>query len=684
MRSIGPDYCSARGLRLSEPTIPAPSRVQFGPFHADLQTGELWANGKKIKLEGQPFQILALLLERAGQLVTREEFQQKLWPGDTFVDFEHSINTAVKRLREVLGDSADAPRFIETLPRHGYRFIYPVERAAANGRPPLAWWQRRWIALALGVIAVATGLLASNVGGLRDRMSRSFGSQPAPGEITGIAVLPLRNISGDAGQNFFAEGITEMLITELGRVGAVRVPSHQTVLQYYDTRKPMPEIARELKVDALIEGTVLRAGNRVRITINLVQVQPERHLLSEKYDRDLRDILLVQDDVTRAVASKIRASLTPDQQRHFAKPRSVDPEVNEAFLKGRFHFSRGTDRDRAKAYEYFQKAVQKDPGFAPGYAAMALLDAHGGAYRAAEGGPQFRAQTRQLALKALELDDTLAEAHVALGWMELTDWDFAGADREFKRAIELNPNLATARIWYISYLTLMLRIEEADAQGEVALQLNPASVDVVSHVANHYLFVANHYLFSARVDKAIELYRKALDLEPNYHFAHWALGKAYYLKGMYQESVAELEKAIALSGRNIPNLCLIAPAYIKAGKRKEGLEVLRELDGRWKQPTRKSGQVAFAYIGLGDKDKAFDRLEKAYEHRGLFLTMLVSEPLYEPLRSDPRFHDLVRRIGFPQDTLRRAGIPTENLPPPAANTSGKSARTHTKTETKNQ
>ena len=320
--------------------------------------------------------------------------------------------------------------------------------------------------------------------------------------------------------------------------------------------------------------------------------------------------------------------------------------------RGRETYASTTDRDQAKAYEYFQKVIQKAPDFAPAYARMALLDAH---MRPKD----VRARARQLALKALELDDTLAEAHVALGWLEFSDWDFPWADREFRRAIELNPNLAAARIWYISYLMCLRRFEDAEAQGEVALQLNPASADVLTHVANHYLF-------SGRMDKAIELYRQGLDLEPGYGGGHWSLGRAYYVQGKYQESVAELEMAIAERGRSFQNLSVIGAAYIKAGRRKEGLAVLRELEERWKQGRGGHDMGAFVYIALGDKDKAFDLLETAFERRENYLILLLGDPLYEPLRSDPRFHDLARRIGFPPDTLRRAGIQTENLPPIAA------------------
>jgi TolB-like protein/tetratricopeptide (TPR) repeat protein len=561
------------------------------------------------------------------------------------VDFEAGLNTAVRKLRNALDDSADHPRFVETLPRRGYRFMHPVERVAEEISRPATWWRLRWVSAALGAIIVAIGLLAANVGGLRDGLLG-----PAPGEIKAIAVLPLKNLSGDPGQDYFAEAMTELLITELGRVPSLTVPSHQTMRQFSDTKKPLPEIARDLKVDALIEGTVLAAGNRTRITINLLQVEPERHLLSEKYDRDVSDILTVQDQVTRDVARRIGAGLNPGQQHHLASSRPPAPEVNDAYLKALHHFSRGTDRDRARAFEYFQEAVQKDPNFAAAYAGMALLDAHGGGYRAAGAGPEFRAQARQWALKALELDETLAEAHTALAWLELNDWDFAGADREFTRAIELNPNLVVARIWYISYLTAMRGIEEADMQGEVALRLSPAAADVVSHVATHHLS-------SGRVDKAIELYRKALDLEPNYFFAHLALGKCYLAKGMYEWAVAEIEKATDLTGRNIGNLSVLAPAYILAGRRADGLKIVRELEQRG------GGRgLAFAYIALGEKEEALTNLKARVAERTPYMAFLLADPLFEPLRADPRFHELVRRVGFPPDTLRRAGIPTEASP----------------------
>jgi TolB-like protein/DNA-binding winged helix-turn-helix (wHTH) protein/Tfp pilus assembly protein PilF len=632
----------------SPQTAPAP--IRFGVFELDLKSGELRKNGSKLRIEGQPLQILAMLLERPGEVVTREELKQRLWAEDTFVDFEHGINTGIRRLREALNDSADTPRYIETLPRRGYRFIYPLAAApAAAVAPAGARWRRAALLVAsLVAAALLLGIL------FRGRLF------PPTADITSVAVLPLQNLTGDPEQDYLPASFTEILITELGRHSALRVPSHQTMSQYSGTRKPMPEIAREQEVDSVIEGKLMRQGNRVRITINFIQMRPERHLISERYDGEMSELFLLQDEVAQDILAKIRSRMTPEQRRGFAQSRALDPHVTEAYLKGLFLSGPGRgretyqstpDRDRAKALEYFQQVVEKAPDFAPAYARMALLQSHGGR--------EARAKARQMALKALEIDDSQAEAHVALAWLEFTDWDFAGAEREFQRAIELNPNLAVARIWYVSYLMCLLRFEEADAQSAIALRLNPASADTLSHVANNYLF-------SGRVEKAIELHRKALELEPAYGGGHWGLGRAYYVRGNYDESVTELEKAIAERGRTLQNLNLIAAAYIKAGRRKEGLAVLRELEGQWKERGGAgSGMGAFVYAALGDKDKAFARLETAFERGGTYLIALLADPMYEPLRSDRRFHDLVRRVGFPPDSLRRAGVPTEDVAPVA-------------------
>jgi TolB-like protein/DNA-binding winged helix-turn-helix (wHTH) protein/Flp pilus assembly protein TadD len=627
--------------------VPAPSNlaprvIRFGVFEVDLRASELRKNGIRAKLEGQPFQILALLLARPGELVTREELKQKLWPTDTFVDFEHSINTAVKRLREALGDSAETPRFIETLPRRGYRFIYPIDGSSASAEVslPSARW-RLHAAAGLGLLAVLAALVASNVGGLRDRLL--VGS--VAGRVTSIAVLPLKNLSNDPEQDYFAEGMTEMLITELGKLSALQVKSHQSVIQYRDSNKSAPEIARELNVDALLEGTVSRSGNKLRITTNFILAEPEQHLLSEIYEDDLADIFSVQAKVARDVANRIQVKLTPQQQARLASSQPASPAANEAYLQGLYHQRKGTQAERLKAKELYDKAIQIDPSFALAYAQEAILFAHGG-LASAGGSLDARALTRQLAAKALELDDSLAEAHAALAWSELTDWDWKGAESEFKRAIELNPSYPTARTWYAQFLGGQRRFTEAFDQAQAVLRLDPASPD-------HVLHAVIPYWEGGRIDEAMAHWQKIVDLEPNYHWAHNFLGRAYIKKGRYQEAIAELEKSLAIGGGNdAADLGVLAHAYAKAGRKEDALKIIRELEGRAAKRQRPMPYpLAIAYTGLGDKEKAFARLEMGYEQRGGALFAVNSEPLLEDLREDPRFQDLMRRIGLPLESI---------------------------------
>jgi TolB-like protein/DNA-binding winged helix-turn-helix (wHTH) protein/Flp pilus assembly protein TadD len=619
------------------PTTSASGPIRFSVFEADLRTGELRKNGAKVKLEGQPFRVLALLLERPGQLITREELQQKLWPADTFVDFEHSINAAMKRLRDALGDSADTPRFIETLPRRGYRFIYPLESAAPVA-PAVVWWRRPELGAVLGVILVIAGLFASNVGGLRDRML----GRPASGEIKAIAVLPLRNISGDPEQDYFAAGMTEMLITELGRIPDLRVLSHQTVLQYVGSKKPLSEIARELKVDAVIEGTTLRSSDRARITINFVQAAPERHLISEAYEPGPRDILSVQGQVAREVAAKVHARLTPQQEAYFARSRPADLQAAEAFLKGVRHQRQGTDEDRSKARDYYLKVIEIDPGFAPAYARLAILHSHGGLARAGGERPA-RGEARKWATEALKLDDKLADAYTALGWADLTDQNWLGAEQNFKRAIELNPSFATAYTWYAQFLGNMRRFDEAFVQSERAIALDPASPDTLLHAAIPYWE-------AGRVDEAMAHWQKAIDLDPNYSGTYHFLCRAYIKKRMHAEAIAAIQKAIALEGPSPITLALLAYAHAMAGRREEAKKIIRPFEERFRREGGALRALAYAYAGLGEKEKAYTVVKAAVDRGAGWLFELNSEVLFEPLRADPRIQQLMAQINLPVET----------------------------------
>ena len=506
-----------------------------------------------------------------------------------------------------------------------------MERATA-GRRRVMWGATAGLLL----LGLGPGL---NVGGLRDWLV----GRPVAGEITSVAVLPLKNLSGDPAQDYFAEGMTEALITELGKISSLQVLSYQSVIGYRQTAKPLPEIARELKVDALLEGAALRSGDRVRVTANLVQVGPERHLWAESYEFDPRDILAAQGEVARAVARQIRVRLTPQEQARLTTSRRVDPEAYEAYLLGRAYSSKARTRTSwTRAKEYFEKAIAKDPAYAHAYASLAEL------YMRPEGSPtrdpgDLRLQARRWAEKALELDDALAEAHTVLARVAAQqEWDWASAEREYRRALELNPGNPLARIWYSQYLYAMQRFEEAVAQAKHAQRLDP-----VSPLINTWAGAA--YFFAGRVEEAMASWQKALELDPGYSDASLVLARAYVKLGMNQQAIAELQKALIFNEGAPLVLGALAHAYARAGQREEALKLVGELK---RIEAEERGFVPpfgiiWAYAGLGDEEQAFAWLERSYRERRDRMVWLNVDPLLDPLRSDPRFHDLVRRVGLP-------------------------------------
>ena len=507
-----------------------------------------------------------------------------------------------------------------------------IETAAPVRRWRVVWWA----AAALMLLAVGLGL---NFVGVRDRLL----GRPMAGEITSIAVLPLKNLSGDPAQEYFADGMTEALITELGKIGTLQVISHQSVLGYRQTGKPAPQIARELKVNALLEGTVLRSGGKVRITVNVVQAEPERHLWAESYEFDQQDVLAVQSDVARGVARQIRVKLMPQDQARLATSQRVDPEAYEAYLLGRAYSYKGMARARTswtRAKEYFEKAIEKDPGYAPAYASLALLYVHNRGFSSRDA--QERLQVRQWAEKALRLDDTLAEAHTALARVTQQEWDWAGAEREYRRAIELNPSYPLAHIWFAQYLSAMQRSEEAVTQAKRAQQLEPGSP-----VVNTWAGAA--YFYAGRVEDGMACMQRALELDPSYSDASIVLARAYLKQGMDQQAIAELQKAVTFNDRESLVLGALAYVYARVGQREQAqhlLDKLRQIEAEEHGSVPSFG-IIWACAGLGDKDQAFAWLEKSYqEHRDRIVWLNV-DPLLEPLRSDPRFHDLVRRVGLP-------------------------------------
>jgi TolB-like protein/DNA-binding winged helix-turn-helix (wHTH) protein/Tfp pilus assembly protein PilF len=647
-----------------------PRQLRFSVFEVDLRTAELRKQGLKVKLQGQPFQVLAMLLERPGELVTREEIREKLWPGDTFIDFEHSVNSSIKRLREALGDDPAAPRFIETLPRHGYRFIAPVEphhpltpsseRRGANADSPPASGggqgvvavgaihesplRRHWVAAVAGgfVAAVVAVLIALNIAGLRERTAtlvRARHGVPLP-KIESIAVLPFENLSHDPEQEYFADGMTEELITNLGKISALRVISRTTVMHYRGTKKTLPEIARELSVDAIVEGTVQRSGDRVCITANLLHAPTDRHLWAETYERDLRDVLSLQGEVARAIADAIKVKVLSQEQARLASVRQANPEAQDAYLRGRYHLNKRTRRDLRRAVAYFQEATQKEPRYALAYASQADVYFLYSQYAVVPPRESLR-EARAAAQKALEIDPELGEARTVLAATKFYyEWDWAAAETEFRQALELSPSYAPAHQYYAEYLAAMRRHKEAIGEIERAQKCDPLS-PILPAIEGWAFFAAHDY------DRAIAPLRKAIDMDPNFPRAHWYLGGVYVQKGMWQEAITELQRATTLEPDEPDYLAWLGHAYAAAGKTREATGVLERLKSTSPRRYVSPFEMAALCTGLHRKDDAFVWLEKAYEERDSYMACLRFEPTLDPLRSDPRFQDLLRRMNFP-------------------------------------
>jgi TolB-like protein/DNA-binding winged helix-turn-helix (wHTH) protein/Flp pilus assembly protein TadD len=632
-------------------TAPSISIVRFGAFEVDLRRAELRKSGLKVKLTGQPFEVLAILLEHPGEVVSRQELRRRLWTDDTFVDFEHGLNAVVKRLREVLDESPENPRFIETVPRQGYRFIGPIAgqnngNAAATAALPNQFYgsnadgspaqaspvhrsRHLWTA---GLVATALlcTLLLFAVKGWRNRLTHNYVNAP----IRSIAVLPLANLSGDAGQGYFADGVTDALITDLGKVGALRVISRQSVMRYKGSTKSLPEIARELAVEGLIEGSVTRDGHRVAVTANLIDASSEKHIWSERYDRDLTDILAVQSDLAQSIAREVQAKVTPSEQVRLGSRRMVNVDAYDLYLRGHSLID-GTDEDRRKAVEFFNQAINIDPNNALIYAGIGRAYGPLG-YRGYVPPAESDSKMVWAATKALELDENLAEAHVALGLARsVHEWDWAAGEREFRRAIDLNPGYASAHSLYAQILMMQGRIEESLIESDKAATLDPFG---------SYALWAEQLVWARRYDQAIEKCQKALGWSPGSPTLHLRVGIAYEQNGEYSKAVAELEQARDLSPSSSYFLRSLGHAYAVAGKRDQAQEVLRQLKEDSAKRYISPFSFALIYTGLGEKEHAFEWLEKAYQQRDPGLATLRADPRFDLLRADSRFMDLLKRI----------------------------------------
>ncbi len=621
-----------------------PAIVRFGVFEADLRVGELRRSGVKVRIQDLPFHALALLLSRPREVISREEFRQALWPGDVFVDFDRGLSSAIKRLRDALGDSADNPIFIETIERHGYRWIGPASiagppsaQAAASGNgllvlaSPQKWTMRkRWV-IPAAIFAVVAAALALFVMRWNARAFR-------PGSVRSLAVLPLANLSGDPAQDYLAEGMTDALTTDLARISSLRVVSRTSSQHYRNTTKSLPAIANELDVDAVVEGSVRKEGDVVAVNVQLVDARNDRHLWADVLRRNLSGASSMQDELTEDIAHQVGVQLTPMEKQYFSGRHPIDPSSYQAYLLGRYYWNKRTPDALAKAEGYFQDAVSRDSRNAFAFAGLAdtyVLDA-----LFAKNLPPGEASQKagEAAQHAIELDDSLAEAHCSAAYVRFfKDWDFARAEAEFRRALQLNPNFATAYQWYGEMLTALGRHDEAIAQIRQAEALDPFA-PVMHHVAGQILQDARQY------PQALEEYRKA-ETESDWPWTHVAAALAYRRLGEFDQALKELRAASKLDSSQLDpsSVDALERAYAKSGAH----GFFAQSIGAFRQYPHPAYGRALDYAALGEKDKAFESLEEACRDHDLDVLSLLSSPELDWLRSDPHYLNLKNRIGLP-------------------------------------
>ena len=617
--------------------VQSPQRVCFRDFELDLTSGELKKDGQKVPLPPKAFEVLRCLVEHPGEVVTREDLRARLWAADTFVEFDDSLNHAVKKLRKALGDSAENPEFIETLPRHGYRF---VARTNGDSFPESAPKPKRRFAVPIlvssfALLALMAALVAYDVGGLRRRLWGRTADPP----IRSLAVLPLSNLTGDSQQDYFVDGMTDALITDLAKIRTLKVISRTSVMRYKGTNKSLREIAQALGVDGILEGSVQRSGGRVRITTQLIRTATDTHLWAESYERDSRDVLTLQGEVARSVAREINVALTPEESSHLSPARPVDPEAYEAYLKGRSHWYWLSREHLDTALEYFQLVLKKDPNYALAYVGVAnvwMMRGDSGWIPPGEAFPKAKASVS----RALELDDSLAEAHITLANIEsLYDHDWSAAEREFRRGIELNPNSADGHFMYADFLISMKRADEWSREIHRTLDLDPFN-------PFFQCFYGWQLIYMQRYDEAIAQLSKVLATEPDFSSAHMGLWGAYYKKGMYDEAMAEAIKFfVVLHDGEVADV--LTHGYTEGGYTRAmhlGAEVLA---GHSKRSHVPAVRIARLYAHAGDKDEVLRWLSKAYKDRESPLLHLGVAWDWDFLRNDPRFQDLLRGMRFP-------------------------------------
>jgi TolB-like protein/DNA-binding winged helix-turn-helix (wHTH) protein/Tfp pilus assembly protein PilF len=621
----------------------------FGPFRLDVKDLVLKRDGVEIPLTRKAVETLLVLVENAGHVMGKEALLDRVWPG-TFVN-EATLAQNILTLRKALGKQASGEDYIGTVPKRGYRFEArvkespPVHAAARpSGLAPEPSDAARFAPLSRNAVlyssvAVVVAIAISAAYLVRSRRVPA-GANITPTKIQSIAVLSLTNLSGDPSQDYLADGITEAISIDLAKFHSLRVVSRTSAMQYNGRKKPLPEIARELHVDAIVEGGMMRSGAHVRVTAQLIQAANDRQIWAESYERDLRDVLALQNDVARDIAEHVQAQITTQDRQRLSTARPLDPRAHEEYLKGRFFWNKRTENGYLDAVDHFLRAIQIDPQYPEPYAGLAdtyaLLGSLGGASI-----PRRDAMNnaRSIARKALELDPAMAEAHTSLAFVLMHyDWDFAAAEKEYLRAIDLNPNYPTAHQWYAVNLAATDRMEAALAELRHAQELDPLSL-IISADIGELLGCARRY------EEAVAQLQSTLQMDPNFLLAHIELANVFIFQQKYAEAVDHARKALELAPGSLWTECVLGAAYALNGQTDKALKVMESIQH---SPHSKEAALYLAIIatGLGDKDMAFHWLKVARDERSGSLILMKITPYWDPLRSDPRFASLLHDIGL--------------------------------------
>jgi len=641
---------SARSPISSDTPLRGAPVIRFGPYEVNVESGDLRKFGYRIKLQPKSFLVLQALLEAPGEMVTRDELKTRLWPENTFVEFEASLNVAVRRLREALSDEAQAPTYIETVPKHGYRFIGTVElvpvppmvslrpelvstagQSAAElelsptvTQPPRRSLWRLLVPVVALLILLATGVFWW-------RHSSTFSQKPI---ASSIAVLPFADMSPEKNQQYFSDGLAEELLNHLAKTPGLRVAARTSSFQFRDKSADPAAIGRQLDVATILEGSVRKEGKRVRISAELVKADDGFQLWSNTYDRDLNDVFAVQDDIARAITGELKLRLLNAHSTE-APQRGISAEAYNAYLQGRYYYERRTHDDLNRAYDYFQQAVQLDPNYARAWSALAWVliaraeNAEGASFE------QGYRDGRLAAERALQLDPGLAEAHAAIGRIKRGyDWDWAGADAAFQKALALEPQNSVVLLGASSLQASLGHFDDAVALNRRAVEIDPLSV--VAHVS-----LGMHAYYAGHLDLAIDAFQKSLAISPEGPEAHYLLGLVYLSRSQPQQALTEFEKIPAGSERTVGE----ALAYSALGRQTDADAALQKLINDYHEQA--AYQIGEVYAFRGEADRAFQWLEVARSHKDAGVAAIKGDPLLKNLYKDPRYAAFLQKMGLP-------------------------------------